>query len=76
MRIESSTIENAAKDLYIRALKILPDDIKRGFDRLRATRRLRPAKSVLDTMVEEHRGGGSAPTICFARIPASRSTTS
>ena len=36
MRIDLPTIEEAAKELYIRALKILPDDVKRGFDALAA----------------------------------------
>ena len=36
MRIESKTIEEAARALYIRALKILPDDVKQGFTRLAA----------------------------------------
>ena len=34
MRIDAQMIEEAAKELYIRALKILPDDVKRGFDAL------------------------------------------
>ena len=33
MRVEPSTVESVAKELYIRALKILPPDIKRGFGR-------------------------------------------
>jgi fumarate hydratase subunit alpha/L(+)-tartrate dehydratase alpha subunit len=38
MRIDAQTIEEAAKELYIRALKILPDDVKRGFDASRSAR--------------------------------------
>ena len=36
MRIDPRTIEDAAKELYIRALKILPDDVKQGFETLAA----------------------------------------
>ena len=39
MRIDPQSIESAAKELYIRALKILPDDVKHGFDRLAQGRR-------------------------------------
>jgi tartrate/fumarate subfamily iron-sulfur-dependent hydro-lyase alpha chain len=51
MKIEASTIENAARDLYIRACKVLPDDIKRGFDQLAATETVGVAKNVLGTMI-------------------------
>ena len=36
MRIAPERIEEAAKELYIRALKDLPPDIKQGFDALAA----------------------------------------
>jgi fumarate hydratase subunit alpha/L(+)-tartrate dehydratase alpha subunit len=52
MRIDLQTIEDAAKDLYIRALKILPDDIKAGFARLDAAERDARAKGVLGTMIQ------------------------
>ena len=52
MRIAPATIEAAAKDLYIRALKELPPDIKRGFDALAAKETGSTAKSVLGTMIE------------------------
>jgi fumarate hydratase subunit alpha/L(+)-tartrate dehydratase alpha subunit len=51
MRIEPRTIEDAAKELYIRALKILPDDVKRGFETLAARETVASAKSVLGTMI-------------------------
>ncbi|HSS71785.1 MAG TPA: fumarate hydratase [Casimicrobiaceae bacterium] len=51
MRIDLSTIEETAKELYIRALKILPDDVKRGFDTLAARETVASAKNVLDTMI-------------------------
>ena len=34
MKIDLQAVEDAAKELYIRALKMLPPDIKQGFDRL------------------------------------------
>jgi fumarate hydratase subunit alpha len=51
MRIDPATIEDAAKELYIRALKILPDDVKRGFDALAARETSVTAKDVLGTMI-------------------------
>ena len=36
MKVDLKQVEEAAKALYIRALKELPPDIKRGFDRLAA----------------------------------------
>ncbi|TAG84948.1 MAG: fumarate hydratase, partial [Burkholderiales bacterium] len=44
-------IEDAAKALYIQALKSLPPDVKAGIDRLAANERGETAKSVLQTMV-------------------------
>lgn len=52
MRIEPRAIEEAAKELYIRALKVLPPDIKRGFDALAARETDATAKRLLGTMVE------------------------
>jgi fumarate hydratase subunit alpha len=51
MRIDHRNIEEAAKALYIRALKILPDDVKRGFDALAARETSATAKEVLGTMI-------------------------
>ena len=51
MRIDLQAVENASKDLYIRALKILPDDIKQGFARLDAAETDARAKKVLGTMI-------------------------
>ena len=52
LRIDPAAIEEAAKLLYIRALKVLPDDIKTGFTRLVATETDETAQSILATMVE------------------------
>ncbi len=51
MRIDPQTVENVAKELYIRALKILPPDVKRGFDALAAKETAPTAQSVLGTMI-------------------------
>jgi fumarate hydratase subunit alpha/L(+)-tartrate dehydratase alpha subunit len=51
MDIEPATIENVARELYIRALKILPPDVKAGFDALVATETAPVARRVLATMV-------------------------
>ncbi len=51
MRIDPQAIESAAKELYIRALKILPDDIKHGFEMLSARETVNTAQAVLGTMI-------------------------
>lgn len=51
MKIDLRAVEDAAKELYIRALKVLPPDVKRGLDRLQANETGRTAKQVLGTMV-------------------------
>ncbi|MGE5129963.1 MAG: fumarate hydratase [Sphingomonadaceae bacterium] len=51
MRIDPLAVEEAAKELYIRALKLLPPDIKRGFDALVRGETDAEAKGVLGTMV-------------------------
>ncbi|NDP43990.1 MAG: fumarate hydratase [Aromatoleum sp.] len=52
MRIAPERIEDAARELYIRALKVLPPDIKQGFARLAERETGRTAKAVLGTMIE------------------------
>ncbi|MEO8081185.1 MAG: fumarate hydratase, partial [Caldimonas sp.] len=51
MKPDLKDIEDAAKELYIRALKILPPDIKEGFDRLAANETAPTARRVLGTML-------------------------
>lgn len=51
MNIDLKAIEDAAKELYIRALKLLPPDIKDGFARLQAHETGATAQSLLGTMV-------------------------
>jgi fumarate hydratase subunit alpha/L(+)-tartrate dehydratase alpha subunit len=52
LRIDPKRVEDAAKELYIRALKKLPPDIKRGFDTLVARESYSPAQWVLGVMVK------------------------
>ncbi len=51
MRIDLEQVEDVARELYVRALKILPPDVKAGLDRLTATETDATAKQVLATMV-------------------------
>lgn len=55
MKVEPQQVEEVARELYIRALKMLPPDIKEGFKRLVATETDATAKTVLDTMVRNIR---------------------
>jgi fumarate hydratase subunit alpha/L(+)-tartrate dehydratase alpha subunit len=52
MKVDMKQVEEACKELYIRALKLLPPDIKQGFDRLAANETNATAKSVLGTMIQ------------------------
>lgn len=51
MKVEPRQIEEAAKELYIRALKLLPPDVKQGFDALAARETDAGAKRMLGTMI-------------------------
>ncbi len=51
MDVDTDRVEDAARELYIRALKILPDDIKQGFDRLDRAETDAAGKRVLGTMI-------------------------
>lgn len=51
MKIDLPAVEEAAKQLYIRALKVLPPDIKGGFARLTETETAPRAQGILATMV-------------------------
>lgn len=51
MKIDLQAVEDAAKTLYIRALKVLPPDIKSGFTRLQTRETGSTARQVLATMV-------------------------
>ena len=51
MKVTAAQVEEVARELYVRALKILPPDIKEGFARLAASETDATAKKVLGTMI-------------------------
>jgi fumarate hydratase subunit alpha len=51
MKIDLKQVEEACKELYIRALKRLPPDIKEGFARLDAAESDATGKAILGTMI-------------------------
>ena len=51
MRVDSREVEEAAKQLYIRALKLLPPDVKQGFDTLARGETDATARGILGVMV-------------------------
>ncbi len=51
MKITPDQVEEVARELYIRALKILPPDVKEGFARLAAGETDATARKVLGTMI-------------------------
>ena len=51
MELDYLQVEEAAKTLYIRALKLLPPDIKEGFKRLNALESHPTGKTILGTMI-------------------------
>ncbi|MEM5437498.1 fumarate hydratase [Paraburkholderia diazotrophica] len=50
MKLDLGAVEEASKELYIRALKLLPPDVKQGIDRLATTDTSPVARRVLETM--------------------------
>ena len=55
MRIDAAQVEDIARELYIRALKILPPDVKSGFERLARAETDATAQGVLGTMIRNIR---------------------
>jgi fumarate hydratase subunit alpha/L(+)-tartrate dehydratase alpha subunit len=51
VRVDPALIEEAAKELYIRALKLLPPDVKQGFDALARNETDAGARRMLGTMI-------------------------
>ena len=51
MKVTATQVEDVARELYIRALKILPPDIKQGFERLASNETDAGAKRMLGTMI-------------------------
>ncbi|MFQ6023241.1 MAG: fumarate hydratase [Acidiferrobacterales bacterium] len=52
MKVDPKVVEDVCKELYIRALKVLPDDIKEGFKQLDVAETNSTAKAVLGTMIQ------------------------
>src|ERR1700687_1243983 len=52
MQLDPNEVEELAKTLYIRALKLLPRDIKQGFAELVRRETDATGRTILDTMVE------------------------
>jgi len=52
MKIDLLDVEEVSKTLYIRALKVLPPDIKRGFDELVRSETNPTGQAVLQTMIK------------------------
>jgi len=55
VKVELKQVEEACKELYIRALKVLPPDIKQGFARLDKSETDATGKSILGTMIRNIR---------------------
>jgi fumarate hydratase subunit alpha/L(+)-tartrate dehydratase alpha subunit len=55
VKVDLKQIEEACKELYIRALKMLPPDIKQGFARLDNTETDATGKAILGTMIKNIR---------------------
>lgn len=51
MKVDLQQVEEAAKELYIRALKLLPPDLKQGFDALAKRETDAGAQRMLGTMI-------------------------
>lgn len=51
MQVDLKAVEDASKEIYIRALKLLPPDIKTGFQRLDAAETNPTGKAILGTMI-------------------------
>ncbi|HSD43394.1 MAG TPA: fumarate hydratase [Burkholderiales bacterium] len=52
MKVQPPEVEEAAKELYVRALKLLPPDVKGGFERLSRTETDATARGILGVMVK------------------------
>ena len=51
MKLDPLLVQEVAKELYIRSLKKLPDDVKNGIDQLKHRESNSTAKTILGTMV-------------------------
>ena len=76
MQLDPKEVEEIAKTLYIRSVKLLPPDIKRGFERLMANETDATGRAVLNTMVENIAVAEQAAEPAVPGHRHSRSTTS
>jgi fumarate hydratase subunit alpha/L(+)-tartrate dehydratase alpha subunit len=51
VKVDLQQVEDAAKELYIRALKLLPPDVKQGFERIAVSETDAGARRVIGTMI-------------------------
>ena len=51
MKVDLAQVEDVARELYVRALKVLPPDVKQGFERLARGETDATAQGVLATMI-------------------------
>jgi len=51
MRVDPAAVEEVARELYVRALKVLPPDVKAGFARLSNSETDATAQGILGTMI-------------------------
>ncbi len=63
MKVELERVEEAAKELYVRALKRLPPDIQAGFERLARSETDEGARRVLGTMIANIRVAEQTDTL-------------
>jgi tartrate/fumarate subfamily iron-sulfur-dependent hydro-lyase alpha chain len=52
VKVDLKQVEEASKELYIRALKLLPPDVKQGFERIAASETDAGAQRVIGTMIK------------------------
>jgi hypothetical protein len=73
VKVDLNEVEEAAKELYIRALKLLPPDVKQGFDALSRSETDAGAKRMLGTMIRNisvAEDTGSRSTVSGSRTPS------
>ena len=72
MKLDLRQVEEAYKELYIRAVKLLPPDIKEGFKRLDKTETDATGKAVLGTVPAVRNGRVHFLTGEYLTIPGPR----
>jgi hypothetical protein len=70
MQLDLKEVEELSKTLYIRALKLLPNDIKQGFERLLMEETDITGKTILGTMVISARTIRTHPISPLRTTPA------